>query len=1011
MSNWGIEVVRALKEGKWLAIQYQNMTDEIKKFWIAIQDIEPTKKLLYVDVYNDELSRKVIKDYKIHYDKILSATVIENTIYRKPEKLLEKINQNLSEFLFLEDESLSERVLMYYLECFGLDNEPFQTQYALVSGMDFETIDSPEIPVNEEMYGQFMDAIKKQLKIHKGDSKILFEKVIINCLSINSSEKGIFPIAYKNVLIDLENRKLILDPKMEFNANTIQLKSGPKLYISSYLDVDFTYFKDNFETHYQEFTDMIRSRLNRHEKLDEMPYFLKMSGMYGINLKDEYSRINDTIRLGTINPPLKSFFGLDFKETPKRRSVIVDSKKINKNQLRVVYNALNRNVLFVQGPPGTGKTTSIVNIVHSCLFNDETCLLVSGNNEAVDHVISKLMSTKYRDEPILYPLLRLGRDELIESSLNQLRDRVEVFRSVSLPSDFAQNYKKVKDLIKSKMSGVNEILKDYEDSLALQDNLHTLQDFRKIVNDDTTMEFSDKSMTLIGIDAQIEALKSKVTDRDFADSAFNTEFIDEDLIKEFLYLSSLHYGKAIFRPSNRVLLDIIDLKDPKDRMKEFKLLIKEDEGMKILMNCFPIIVSTIMSSTKLGRGNGQFDLLIIEEASQANPALSLVPMHRAKRACFIGDPNQLQPIVSITTERNAELMGIYNVPSQYSYKDNSILTMLLKTDQNSKYILLNKHYRCAKKIINFSNKKYYNNALNLDEIPDKQNTLKLIDVPAGKTYEKNTSITEVNAIVKEIQATPKDTQVAVITPFRNQAKLIQEQLEKVDMGHIKVGSIHTFQGQESDKIIVSAAITEKTGPGAFEWVKNNKELINVMTTRAKDNLVVIADVARVEQMSCGEPNDFLDLVRYMNVHGDAKVEYKENTLFDSKVIGYKQLNSESELEFLKTITHLRSVYRQFNIKTLKKVTDVLDLTKEQTSLFGYANQAHFDFVLYDLAGKPLLAIEIMGHEHYNDPRAIQRDKMKMEICKRHNLKLISIPNESVRQYNLIKSIIIKSLSS
>lgn len=1011
MSNWGIEVSRSIKEGKWLAIQYQNKSDEITKFWCSIKNINPKNGLLTVDVFNDELSDKVIKNYKLYYEKILSASILENTFYPKPTELITKMENSLSDYLFLESEALDERLLAYYLECYGLDNEPFQTQYALVPGIDLETLSKPDISVDEVTFNKFLDLVKNQLKIKQSDSKMIFEKIIINNLSVNSTEKGILPIAYQNVYIDIENHKLIPDPKMEFNASTVQLKSGPRLYLSNYLEVDFNFFKDNYQDRQDEFKDMIRGRLNRCEKLDEMPYFLKMSGMYGINLKDEFARIGEAIGNDSITPPLKSFFGFESKDKPKKRSVIVDSKKINKNQLRVVYNALNRNVLFVQGPPGTGKTTSIVNIVHSCLFNDDSCLLVSGNNEAVDHVVRKLNSTKYRDAKIYYPLLRLGRDELIELSLNNQVDRVKHFRNFNLPEDFNSKYKAIKDEIKARMSGVNTILDDYENSLAIQENIHTLQDFKKIIDSDPVMEDTDKAMTLIDLDAQISELENQLTRKEFSDSMFNTEFIDEELISKYLYMTSVHYGMALFKLANRPLLEILEIKDPKVRLKDFKKFIKEDAGVKMLLNCFPIVVSTIMSSTKLGTGSGLFDLLVIEEASQANPALSLVPMHRAKRACFIGDPNQLQPIVSITSEHNNQLMEVYSVPNQYSYKDNSILTMLLKTDQNSKYILLNKHYRCAKKIIDFSNKKYYNNALNLDDIPEKQNTLKLIDVPAGKTIERNTSMTEVNAIIKEIRDTPKDVQVAVITPFRNQANLITSELQKLNLGHIKVGSIHTFQGQESDKIIVSAAITEKTGAGAFEWVKNNKELINVMTTRAKDNLVVIADVKKVQQLSNGEPNDFLDLMNYMYLRGDAHVEYRENNLFDSKVTGYKQLNTQSELEFLKTITHLKSVYRQFEIKTLKKVTDVLDISREQASLFSYANQAHFDFVLYDLSGKPLLVIEIMGNEHYTDKRSIQRDKLKKQICDKHNLKLISIPNEGVRQYNLIKKIIIDSLTN
>jgi len=588
-------------------------------------------------------------------------------------------------------------------------------------------------------------------------------------------------------------------------------------------------------------------------------------------------------------------------------------------------------------------------------------------------------------------------------------NQIAYFKNLQIPENFNVRYREVIDTIKQKMSGVNEILNEYEESLLIQENIDTLVDFKRIISEDKDTDETSKAMTVLDIDAQIMNLDNQLKHREYNDELFNTEFIDEELISEYLYLTSIFYGISIFKEQNKPLLMIFEIKDSKARVKEFKKYIKDDLNLKTMLNCFPIVISTLMSSTKLGSGSEMFDLLIIEEASQANPALALVPMHKAKRVCLIGDQNQLQPIVSITTAHNDELLSVYNVPKQYSYKDNSILTALLKLDQNSKYILLTKHYRCSKKIIDFSNKKYYNNALNLDSIPDLDNSLKLVNITNSQSFEKNTSMSEVSAIIKEIERTPKDKQIAVITPFRNQARLISAELERLNYGNIRVGSIYTFQGQESDKIIVSAAITDKTSVGAFDWVKNNKEMINVMTTRAKESLVVIADVKRIEALSKNEPNDFQDLMHYMYLKGETEVKYQENSLFDSKVTGYKQLNTQSELDFMKTITQLKSVYRQFDIKTLKKVTDVLQISKEKEGLFGYANQAHFDFVLYDLMGKPLLAIEIMGSEHVSDPKVVYRDKLKKEICDKHNLKLITIPNENVRQYNLIKKIIIQTL--
>ena len=52
------------------------------------------------------------------------------------------------------------------------------------------------------------------------------------------------------------------------------------------------------------------------------------------------------------------------------------------------------------------------------------------------------------------------------------------------------------------------------------------------------------------------------------------------------------------------------------------------------------------------------------------------------------------------------------------------------------------------------------------------------------------------------------------------------------MDHVVCGTVHAFQGDEKDIILFSTAITDQTQKTTYEWLKNNKELINVATSRA-----------------------------------------------------------------------------------------------------------------------------------------------------------------------------------
>ena len=52
-----------------------------------------------------------------------------------------------------------------------------------------------------------------------------------------------------------------------------------------------------------------------------------------------------------------------------------------------------------------------------------------------------------------------------------------------------------------------------------------------------------------------------------------------------------------------------------------------------------------MSAHKLGEPKPLFDMTIIDEASQCNTAVSLVPIIRGENLMLVGDPQQLNPVV------------------------------------------------------------------------------------------------------------------------------------------------------------------------------------------------------------------------------------------------------------------------------------------------------------------------------------------------------------------------------
>ena len=78
----------------------------------------------------------------------------------------------------------------------------------------------------------------------------------------------------------------------------------------------------------------------------------------------------------------------------------------------------------------------------------------------------------------------------------------------------------------------------------------------------------------------------------------------------------------------------------------------------------------------------------------------------------------------------------------------------------------------------------------------------------------------------------------ILCPFVNQVNLINKFLEESGIHEVKAGTIHTMQGAENDTVILSTAISHKTQRRTYEWVKNNSELFNVASTRAKKKFII-----------------------------------------------------------------------------------------------------------------------------------------------------------------------------
>lgn len=286
-----------------------------------------------------------------------------------------------------------------------------------------------------------------------------------------------------------------------------------------------------------------------------------------------------------------------------------------------------------------------------------------------------------------------------------------------------------------------------------------------------------------------------------------------------------------------------------------------------------------------------------------------------------------------------------------------------------------------------------------------------MDVKSNPGRNKNTADREVEEIVRYAKGN-QEKAIGVITPFVNQKKLIEEAIRREKLQNVVCGTVHAFQGDEKDVVLFSTAITDQTQAGTYEWLKNNKELINVATSRAREKLIVLSDsrnLARLHQKD-GE-DDLFELVEYVKRNGQSQVTGKQA---NSRALGVKPFSTATEEAFLANLTHaLENIWltqSRFEVKKEVPISQVFQNNINYSDLF-YTGR--FDFVVYERQGGesiPVLAIELDGKEHFEDEAVKNRDRKKNEICRAHNMQIIRVENSYARRYNHIKEILLRYFS-
>ncbi|KAF4771471.1 hypothetical protein HAV15_004321 [Penicillium sp. str.  len=319
---------------------------------------------------------------------------------------------------------------------------------------------------------------------------------------------------------------------------------------------------------------------------------------------------------------------------------------------------------------------------------------------------------------------------------------------------------------------------------------------------------------------------------------------------------------------------------------ELKLLRKEFRQRE--SKCVDNLVreSSVVLATLHGAGghqlkNQKFDVVIIDEASQALEAQCWISLLGAEKVILAGDHLQLPPTVKSTGQKSNEKAS-RGTDDERADSDTEILKgvslertlfdRLLALHGPGIKRMLTTQYRMHEKIMRFPSDELYEGKLiasdavkarllidlpyEVEGTDDTQEPLVFWDTQGGDFPEKaedeiskkgallsDSKSNEMEAMVVArhvdnlIDAGVRPESIAVITPYNGQLALLSRMLREKYPG-LELGSVDGFQGREKEAVVVS--LVRSNGEHEVGFL-GEKRRLNVAMTRPKRHLCICGD--------------------------------------------------------------------------------------------------------------------------------------------------------------------------
>ncbi|MFB6269929.1 MAG: AAA domain-containing protein, partial [Halobacterium sp.] len=398
----------------------------------------------------------------------------------------------------------------------------------------------------------------------------------------------------------------------------------------------------------------------------------------------------------------------------------------------------------------------------------------------------------------------------------------------------------------------------YPSELSVDRMLTALHDFvlkgderrKDVLFDRASPEFRDDEHTVIeNNDAQNEAVSKALNAEDFAlvhgPPGTGKTYTIATLVREFVergdrVLLSAFTNRAVDNALEALreqgYEDIVRVGTStgvREDMQDLRLNQSGDpaECARALQTADVVAATTATCGSRVMREQ-EFDVVLVDEASQLTEPDTLAAVNRGDRFVLVGDHEQLPPVVRSGGRLSTSLFERLHE----TYPEASVM--------------LDQQYRMSQRIQAFSSREFYGGGLRPATGEVAAQTLADIGVQTGGVVRDGVSFHDVQGtddahvdpveaervgdVVREyVDAGLDPSAVGVIAPFRAQ---VAEIGRRVPEG-VAVDTVDRFQGSSKEVIVVSFVATGSLDGPIFE----DHRRVNVALTRAKKSLVLVGD--------------------------------------------------------------------------------------------------------------------------------------------------------------------------